>query len=83
MYSKIDIKLLQTQTSIEWQNIADMRNILAHDYRGIDPEIVFDVVVNELPKLKAAFIQMIKYLPANAVKEIIQTNQYQHLSKII
>src|ERR1017187_6645261 len=53
---KIDLKLLQTQPGIEWQNIADMRNVLANDYRGIDPEIVFDVVANELPKLKAAFI---------------------------
>jgi len=30
---KIDKQLLQTQSYIQWQNIADMRNILAHDYR--------------------------------------------------
>ena len=29
---KIDKQLLQTQSYIQWQNIADMRNILAHDY---------------------------------------------------
>ncbi|MCX6207000.1 MAG: DUF86 domain-containing protein [Bacteroidetes bacterium] len=80
---KIDLKLLQTQQDIQWQNIVDMRNVLAHDYRGIDPEILFDVVKNELPKLKNAFIKMIKELPIEAVREIIQTNQYQHLSRII
>ncbi len=80
---KIDLKLLKTQQDIQWQNIVDMRNVLAHDYRGIDPEILFDVVKNELPKLKNAFIKMIKELPIDAVREIIQTNQYQHLSKII
>jgi uncharacterized protein with HEPN domain len=80
---KIDIQLLQTQQNIQWQNIVDMRNVLAHDYRGVDPEIVFDVVTNELPKLKKALIQMINYLPIDAVKEIIHTNQYQHLSKIL
>ena len=40
----IDLKLLTTQQQIQWQNIVDMRNVLAHNYRGIDPEIVFDVV---------------------------------------
>ena len=80
---KIDLKLLKTQQDIQWQNIVDMRNVLAHDYRGIDPEILFDVAKNELPKLKNAFIKMIKELPIEAVREIIQTNQYQHLSKII
>ena len=46
---KIDKQLLKTQSNIEWQKIADMNNVLAHDYRGIDPEIVFDVIKNELP----------------------------------
>lgn len=80
---KIEQQLLQTQQGIQWQNIVDMRNVLAHDYRGIDPEILFDVVANELPQLKNAFIQMIRKLPIEDVKEIIETNQYQHLSKII
>lgn len=80
---KIEQQLLQTQQGIQWQNIVDMRNVLAHDYRGIDPEILFDVVANELPQLKNAFIQMIRKLPIKDVKEIIETNQYQHLSKII
>lgn len=80
---KIDKELLQTQPGIKWQNIADMRNILAHDYRGIDPEIVFDVVTKELPELKSAFLQMLKHLPQEFLKEILQTKQYGHLQKII
>ena len=80
---KIDNKLLQTQSHIEWQHIVDMRNVLAHDYRGIDPEIVFDVVRNELSILKVAFIKMLANLPSDAVREIVETNQYQHLYNII
>jgi uncharacterized protein with HEPN domain len=80
---KLEPSLLELEPSILWQNIADMRNILAHDYRGIDPDIVFDVVVNELPKLKIAFLKMIKILPIDAIKEILQTNQYEHLKKVI
>ena len=76
---KIDIKLLATQQQIQWQNIIDMRNVLAHNYRGIDPEIVFDVVKNELQKLKLAFIQILSNLPIEFVTEILETNQYKHL----
>jgi uncharacterized protein with HEPN domain len=74
---------LLTHPNIEWQNIADMRNILAHDYKGIDPEILFDVVTNELPILKTALLRIIKSLPSDAIKEVIQTKQYQHLIDII
>jgi len=76
---KIDVKLLATQQQIQWQNIVDMRNVLAHNYRGIDPEIVFDVVKNELQKLKLAFIQILSNLPIEFVTEILETNQYKNL----
>ena len=60
-----------------------MRNILAHDYRGIDPEIVFDVIKNELPKLNIVLLQILKEFPEDSVKPILDTNLYQHLKKII
>ncbi len=56
---------------------------IRYDYRGIDPEIVFDVVTKELPELKTAFLQMLKHLPQEFLKEILQTKQYGHLQKII
>lgn len=56
---------------------------MAHDYKGIDPEILFDVVTNELPILKTALLRIIKSLPSDAIKEVIQTKQYQHLIDII
>lgn len=79
---KIDIKLLETQQQIQWQNIVDMRNVLAHNYRGIDPEIVFDIIKNELHKLKIAYIQILLNLPIETVTEILGTNQYKHLKHL-
>lgn len=79
---KIDLKLLETQQQIQWQNIVDMRNVLAHNYRGIDPEIVFDVIKNELHKLKIAYIQILLNLPIETVTEILGTNQYKHLKHL-
>ena len=78
---KIDKLLLQTQPAIQWQNLADLRNILAHDYRGIDLEIIFDVINNELPKLQIALFYILGLLPQDLVKEILETKQYQHLKE--
>lgn len=80
---KTDKQLLQSQPHIQWQNIADMRNLLAHDYRGIDPEIVFSVVKNELPKLTTALVHILKLFPSNLIQEILDTKRYQHLQQII
>lgn len=80
---KTDPQLLQTKPSIQWKNIADMRNILAHDYRGIDPEVVFDVIKNELPQLKKALLELLKLLPQNLVQVVLATKQYQHLQQVI
>jgi uncharacterized protein with HEPN domain len=80
---KIDNKLLKTQPSIEWQNIKDMRNVLAHDYRGVYLEIVFSVVKIKLPKLSKSFIAFLHLFPKHEVEEVLQNKHYKHLKKIV
>ncbi|KAF0220685.1 MAG: hypothetical protein FD174_1009 [Geobacteraceae bacterium] len=36
---------------VPWQDIKDFRNLLIHEYFGVDLEIVWNVVENDLPKL--------------------------------
>ena len=37
--------------SIQWRNMAGMRDRLIHDYLGINYSIVWDVVINKIPEL--------------------------------
>lgn len=44
-------ELKQKYSHIEWRAMAGMRDILIHDYFGIDYDIVWDVAVNKIPSL--------------------------------
>ena len=42
----------EKHSDIEWKKIVGLRDILAHEYFGIDLEVVWDIVKNKLPILK-------------------------------
>jgi|WetSurMetagenome_2_1015567.scaffolds.fasta_scaffold1076009_2 uncharacterized protein with HEPN domain len=45
--------------SINWKNMAGMRDRLIHDYMGINYSIVWDVVKNKIPELSKQIIVVI------------------------
>ncbi len=47
---------------ISWRRIIGMRNVLAHDYIGTNPRVVFDTVVIFPPELIAALQPLIQAL---------------------
>lgn len=38
--------------AVEWRKITNFRNILAHEYFGIDYEIMWDIIKSKLPVLQ-------------------------------
>ena len=50
----------QKYSEINWKTIAGMRDRLIHHYFGVDLEIVWDVVKNEVPKLKTQIEKILK-----------------------
>ena len=49
-----------TQPHIEWVKIGDFRNVLAHDYLGVNIDLVWEIIENYLPDLKEAINSMSK-----------------------
>lgn len=51
---RLSPSLKNQHPEIPWTNIAGFRNVLAHDYLGINLERVWDIVERDLPPLQAA-----------------------------
>ncbi|MEW6534565.1 MAG: DUF86 domain-containing protein [Candidatus Auribacterota bacterium] len=56
---QISPELRAEHNNIEWRKIAGLRDILIHEYFGIDHEIVWDVIRNKIPQLKEDIKQLL------------------------
>ena len=52
----------QKYKEIEWNKIKALRNIIAHDYLGIDAEEIWQIIKNKIPDLKIKIKRIIKKL---------------------
>jgi uncharacterized protein with HEPN domain len=50
----------ESRNEVDWFKITGFRNVLVHDYLGIDIERVWNILEKDLPVLKGAIQSMLK-----------------------
>ena len=50
----------QSHSHINWRQIKNFRNIIVHDYFGIDSSIVWDIIQISLPELRLSISKLIE-----------------------
>ena len=50
--ARIDKPFRDLHSSIDWRQVKDFRNIIVHDYFGIDDAIVWDIIEMDLSSLE-------------------------------
>jgi uncharacterized protein with HEPN domain len=48
---KLPDEMKRRHPDVEWQDIKDFRNLLIHEYFGVDQEIVWKIIEDDLPGL--------------------------------
>ncbi|WP_421996735.1 DUF86 domain-containing protein [Reyranella sp.] len=61
--SRLPPAVIELAPQIPWARIRAMRNLIAHDYAGIEPAIVWQTVAHRLPELRGAVEDILKRLP--------------------
>ena len=57
---RLPAKLRAEYPAIPWKEIAGMRDVLIHDYLGIDERVVWRTVAKDLPRLRRAVERMLR-----------------------
>jgi uncharacterized protein with HEPN domain len=58
--AKLPEELKGRRPDVEWQDIKDFRNLLAHEYFGVDLEIVWKIIEEDLPILMDAIREIMR-----------------------
>jgi uncharacterized protein with HEPN domain len=82
---KIETELKKEFPDIQWKQISGLRNHLAHDYRGTDPEILYEIVKSYLPPLKKVLVEMISRIDVDHdfLRKVISTDHYKNLKYLL
>lgn len=69
---KLPEALKGRRPDVEWQDIKDFRNLLTHEYFGVDLEIVWKIIEDDLPVLMEAIREI---MPTESNSEHLEVEQ--------
>lgn len=59
---RLSERLKSLRADVDWKALAGFRNVLVHDYLGVDLDYVYRAVEQDVPPLKAACERMLQDL---------------------
>ena len=62
MVARLSEEFTEKYSYIDWHKIRGFRNIVAHNYFGIDAEEVWDIIQSHLPKLEDDLNRIVAHL---------------------
>lgn len=68
---KTDGQLFKLYPQTPWKQIIGMRNIISHEYLSIDPDLIFDIIREELHPLKETLRHLQTDINANMHNELL------------
>jgi uncharacterized protein with HEPN domain len=60
--TRISEELQEQNPDIPWREIKAFRNVVVHDYLGLELDQIWDIIVIDLPPVKAAIFLIVKKL---------------------
>ena len=57
---RLSNELIEKEPQIQWTKIKSFRNIVAHNYFGVDAEEVWQITKNDLPELEKEIKKILK-----------------------
>jgi uncharacterized protein with HEPN domain len=63
---RLSTEIKETEAQIPWRELNGFRNVIVHDYLGIDLGAVWLVVEQDLPPLSEALVRMLLRLSPSA-----------------
>ena len=58
MMVQLEKKLISEFPNLPWGRARGMRNIIVHNYRGTDIDMVYSTIQKDLPELKQSFLEI-------------------------
>ena len=58
--SKLSSQLKEKYNKIDWKRYLQTRNIISHAYFAVNPEILWSIMVKDIPKLKKEIQKILK-----------------------
>lgn len=81
---KID-ENLRSSTRTDWKTIIGLRNIISHDYRGVNRNIIWKILLNNLDDLRTDCMIIFKKIEKDKkeIEEILSTEFYRHIRYLL